>query len=344
MGAKVQTNLVVKKKRRIEPKAADIFRAEMVNGISLFGRVACIPISMPLVGVPAMLLYFFKPGAPFLTTDNLLIPPKLVMTTLLNLGYFEVVETRPFGPGERFTRHCLHDGMKHYFSEDGSPIASPFEPTILSALSTIPTIDRALSRALGIPLAMPPFGEGPAAGGQERPVVAASVSVTADEIALFWKAMESARKSASGACEQLVAALGSKLSRASRASVESFARVQAHLMARANTWDLWGAAFILNGGCSDDGFEYFRAWLIAQGKETFDAAVDSPDSLIAVAHADEEHECEELLYIASRVFEERFETPLDSAKSSGEPKGQPWKEEELPTRFPALWARFRRAT
>jgi hypothetical protein len=26
----------------------------------------------------------------------------------------------------------------------------------------------------------------------------------------------------------------------------------------AYTWDLWGAAYVIHGGCSDDGFEYFR--------------------------------------------------------------------------------------
>jgi len=26
-----------------------------------------------------------------------------------------------------------------------------------------------------------------------------------------------------------------------------------------------GAAYIINGGCSDDGFEYFRRWLVLQG-------------------------------------------------------------------------------
>ena len=26
---------------------------------------------------------------------------------------------------------------------------------------------------------------------------------------------------------------------------------------------------VANGGCSDDGFDYFRGWLIAQGREVF---------------------------------------------------------------------------
>ena len=32
-------------------------------------------------------------------------------------------------------------------------------------------------------------------------------------------------------------------------------------------WDLWGAAYLANGGCSDDGFDYFRGWLIGQGRK-----------------------------------------------------------------------------
>src|SRR5262245_8064207 len=31
---------------------------------------------------------------------------------------------------------------------------------------------------------------------------------------------------------------------------------------RAYSWDLWGAAYVANGGASDDGFAYFRYWLI----------------------------------------------------------------------------------
>jgi hypothetical protein len=31
--------------------------------------------------------------------------------------------------------------------------------------------------------------------------------------------------------------------------------------------DQWGAAYLANGGCSDDGFDYFRGWLIGQGRK-----------------------------------------------------------------------------
>lgn len=33
--------------------------------------------------------------------------------------------------------------------------------------------------------------------------------------------------------------------------------------------DLWAVAYTVLGGCSDDGFDYFRFWLVARGKEVF---------------------------------------------------------------------------
>ncbi len=51
------------------------------------------------------------------------------------------------------------------------------------------------------------------------------------------------------------------------------------LMADSYTNPLWAAAYLVNGGCSDDGFDYFRGWLIAQGQEVFEAVLADPDSL-----------------------------------------------------------------
>ncbi len=71
--------------------------------------------------------------------------------------------------------------------------------------------------------------------------------------------------------------------------------------AEAYRWNLWGAAYLLNGGCSDDGFEYFRDWLILQGKDVYQAAVENPDSLADVVDAEQdEYECE--CYPGSRAW------------------------------------------
>jgi hypothetical protein len=39
-------------------------------------------------------------------------------------------------------------------------------------------------------------------------------------------------------------------------------------------------AYQLNGGCSDDCFVYFRCWLLAQGRASWEAALGDPDSLM----------------------------------------------------------------
>src|SRR5262249_4867117 len=71
---------------------------------------------------------------------------------------------------------------------------------------------------------------------------------------------------------------------------------------------LWAAAYLVNGGCSDDGFEYFRGWLIMQGRAVYERVVADPDALadLAVIRAKAPSgwpvECEETLYIAARAY------------------------------------------
>jgi hypothetical protein len=58
------------------------------------------------------------------------------------------------------------------------------------------------------------------------------------------------------------------------------------MMREAYQYNLWGAAYLINGGCSDDGFEYFCNWLVLQGRDVFQAAVSNPDSLADVVDPD----------------------------------------------------------
>ena len=44
-------------------------------------------------------------------------------------------------------------------------------------------------------------------------------------------------------------------------------------------YDLWAAAYLIRGGCSDDSFIDFRAGLIAQGRDWHNKAAAAPDSL-----------------------------------------------------------------
>jgi hypothetical protein len=75
------------------------------------------------------------------------------------------------------------------------------------------------------------------------------------------------------------------------------------LMADSYTNPLWAAAYVINGGCSDDGFDYFRGWLIAQGREVFERIVADPDALAGMPIVRDsatdgiDLDCEEMLSI-----------------------------------------------
>jgi len=67
--------------------------------------------------------------------------------------------------------------------------------------------------------------------------------------------------------------------------------------------EMWCAGYIMNGGCSDDSFEYFRNWLISRGKETYYNAKENPDSLISEVDEDEEYyDFEGFWYVALTAF------------------------------------------
>ncbi len=70
--------------------------------------------------------------------------------------------------------------------------------------------------------------------------------------------------------------------------------------------EMWCAGYIMNGGCSDDGFAYFRNWVISRGKDVFQKAMENPDSLISEYNEEvDEYEFENFWYVALEAFENK---------------------------------------
>jgi hypothetical protein len=67
-----------------------------------------------------------------------------------------------------------------------------------------------------------------------------------------------------------------------RVEAEEFETHFVTFLYRAYRWDLWRAAFLIAGGCSDDGFMDFRLWLISMGRSAYENALRDPDSLAEV--------------------------------------------------------------
>lgn len=69
---------------------------------------------------------------------------------------------------------------------------------------------------------------------------------------------------------------------------------------------MWCAGYIMNGGCSDDGFEYFRNWIISRGKDVYYEAKKNPDSLISQFNENDEfYDFESFWYVALTAFENK---------------------------------------
>ncbi|MFD5414401.1 DUF4240 domain-containing protein [Streptomyces nojiriensis] len=97
----------------------------------------------------------------------------------------------------------------------------------------------------------------------------------------FWQLIEAARNQASNPNDGEAVAREATSLLASRPVEEIVAAEQVlwDLMVDSYSNPLWAAAYLANGGCSDDGFDYFRGWLIAQGCEVFERVVADPDAL-----------------------------------------------------------------
>jgi len=117
--------------------------------------------------------------------------------------------------------------------------------------------------------------------------------------------------------------------------------------------EMWCAGYIMNGGCSDDGFEYFRNWIISLGKEKYQKAKENPDSLISEYKTNTEfYEFEGFWYVALTAFNNKtgkdlYDFIADDFKfnEGNYPRFEfTWKEEEpetmraiCPKLFDKMW-------
>ncbi|MEV5428959.1 DUF4240 domain-containing protein [Streptomyces sp. NPDC052701] len=166
----------------------------------------------------------------------------------------------------------------------------------------------------------------------------------------FWELVDATREAADGDPEEQADLLVERLARLDPEAVLDFARHFEVRYNRAYRWDLWGAAWVLLDGASDDAFDFFRCWLIGQGREVFEGALHDPDALADLLDDFDEEvdgDGEELGYAADEAYEQLTGTvapDLDIPPAPAEPEGTPLDLEDeglLAERYPRLWARFR---
>lgn len=152
----------------------------------------------------------------------------------------------------------------------------------------------------------------------------------------FWEIINKA-KTAAGNAHERPQALRVLLRELEPSEIQSFYETYKLNIYAAYTWPLWGAAYIINGGCSDDCFDYFRDWLISEGQDAFENAVNNPESLADLPFI-EEAELEEFRYIADEVYEEKTGQDMmpNRVPHPGEPIGTEWDEDEVYKLYPRI--------
>jgi hypothetical protein len=157
----------------------------------------------------------------------------------------------------------------------------------------------------------------------------------------FWELVGAAaatKKASAGQVRFLVA----RLEEFAPDQIASFHELLYGFLAAAYRRDLWAAASLLMGHCSDDGFEYFRAWLVLQGRDRFGAALKNPDSIADWADAGMTFQAEEFLDVARAAYRTVKGSELPPAADGAKTKlrGRKRRPEDLPELLPKLTAKF----
>jgi hypothetical protein len=174
----------------------------------------------------------------------------------------------------------------------------------------------------------------------------ANAAPTQSDDAAFWQLVAETRQAAGNDTGRQSELLKDRLTRLSPQGILEFARTRHRLDQRAYTWSLWGAASVIEDGCSDDCFRDFRGYVISLGRGPYEKALGNPDSLASVAQDAEAGDWENADNVAPDAYSSVTggDFPLDDSDLSGRPRGTPFSDNNaagLVRRYPRLAARFR---
>ena len=157
----------------------------------------------------------------------------------------------------------------------------------------------------------------------------------------FWSIIDRSRKASKGDYEEQIIALKEILLSLDAKEIEKFGNTFTALLAESYNSKLWGAAYVINGGCSDDCFNYFRQYLIGQGKEKFYKTLKDPESCAGWIKSEEEVEWEGLQYAAMEAYEQKTGKGIPkSYQPEFKLKGAPFDEETVIEQYPRLAKKF----
>jgi hypothetical protein len=167
----------------------------------------------------------------------------------------------------------------------------------------------------------------------------------------FWAVIDRATADRPGSPGEVAKRAVAELAAGDPEEIVAWGRHLDKVMVASGKEDLWAAAYLINGGCSDEGFDNFRGWLIAHGRDVLARSVREPDALAelpavrAAATNGAVFEAGEVLTIAAEAYQEATGGPLPASERPViRPEAdQLWDfddEEEMTRRLPRLSALF----
>lgn len=160
----------------------------------------------------------------------------------------------------------------------------------------------------------------------------------------FWNIIDRARKASEGDVDELASFVEELLVSRPVADIIAYETIFSKLHRQSYRSDWWGVAYLINGGCSDDGFEDFRAWVISRGEKAYYEAWEDPERLMKYINEENIGDCEaeSLIYVASSAYESKTDKDdfYDKLKSIPMPKLEfDWQEDDdsLYMKFPKLF-------
>ncbi len=180
----------------------------------------------------------------------------------------------------------------------------------------------------------------------ETTTVAKPTSTAQPAATEFWRLIAETRRAVGNDTGRQSELLKHRLTQLSPTAIVTFWRMRRRLDRRAYTWALWGAATVIEDGCSDDCFRDFRGYIISLGRGPYERALRNPDSLALVAADAEAGDWENAGDVAPDAYSSVTgnDFPFDDSDLSGPPRGKPLNlsaRTSLTRRYPRLAARFR---
>ena len=158
----------------------------------------------------------------------------------------------------------------------------------------------------------------------------------------FWNIVEKVHDASGGDMDKKCELLDTELRRLSLDEVRSFHDYFYECLDRAYSWELWAAAYIIGGGCSDDKFSDFRSTLISMGRHIFERTLADPESLADMDYDADLADYEGYQYVPTKV--ER-----DLSGGQGFPRSRPhpkdpsgafWDEDKVAELYPKLAEKY----